>query len=129
MRHRSSGQAFTIFHPHQFADSARLLERLKKLGEITLHVLLKVSLGFTELWPTLALHDHVRRFRILNIDVPTYNMVDTILSFITLSGGISTGNPAPLLEGLRIAIDNMNAEDMPASKDQPFFEHALYPSP
>jgi F-box-like len=119
-----------ICHPDQFADSAALLRRLKKSGELSLDVSLKVPLGFTELWPRLALlRDHVRRFRILNIDVPTYDMVDTILSLIAFSGDISDGNPAPLLEELRIAIDDMNAEGMPAPEELPYFEHAFYPSP
>ncbi|KAF8527243.1 hypothetical protein JB92DRAFT_950621 [Gautieria morchelliformis] len=119
-----------ICHPHQFVDSAGLLRRLEKSGELPLDVLIKVPIGFTELWPTLALlRDHVRRFRILNIDVPTYDMVDTILALIALSADLSNGNPAPLLEELRIAIDMVDTEDMTASEAQPYFEHAFHPSP
>jgi hypothetical protein len=89
-------------------------------------VLLKASLGLTELWPTLALfHDHVRRFRILNIDVRTYDMVDTTFSAIAISRDIPNGNPAPLLDELRIAI-NRNTVD---TEEQSYFEHAFYPSP
>lgn len=117
-----------ICHPHQFSHPAGVRKWLNKSGECPLDVVLKIPLGVTELQPTLALlHGHVRRFRMLNIEVPTPGIADTILSSISLSGGKCNGNPAPLLEELYIAIDDMS--DSPADEDQQYFEHAFYPSP
>jgi hypothetical protein len=92
-----------------------------------LSVVLKVPLDVPGLWPTLALfHDHVKRFRVLDIDVPDPNIVDTILLSMTYPGGISKGNPAPLLEELSIAID-----DQPRPRrydtEQPYPEPVFYP--
>ncbi|KAF8520568.1 hypothetical protein JB92DRAFT_2895084 [Gautieria morchelliformis] len=117
-----------IGHTHQFDDPSGLWQWLEKSGECPLDVVLKVPLGVTDLRPTLVLlHSHVRRFRVLNMDVPTPGIADTILSSIALSEGKSNGNTAPLLEELCIAIEEMS--DMPADENQDYFEHAFYPSP
>ncbi|KAF8532704.1 hypothetical protein JB92DRAFT_2840482 [Gautieria morchelliformis] len=77
-------------------------------GGCPLDVVLKIPLGVTDLRPTLVLlHSHVRRFRVLNIDVPTSGIADTILSSIALSEGRCNGNTAPLLEELCITIDEI----------------------
>ncbi|KAF8532707.1 hypothetical protein JB92DRAFT_2840499 [Gautieria morchelliformis] len=84
-------------------------------GGCPLDVVLKIPLGVTDLRPTLVLlHSHVRRFRVLNIDVPTSGIADTILSSIALSEGRCNGNTAPLLEEL---------------PTQDYFEYTFYPSP
>jgi hypothetical protein len=117
-----------IRHPRHFANPDRLLQQLKKSGECPLDVILKVPLGVTELQPTLALlHNHVRRFRVLNIDVPTPDIVDIIPPSIALTVGMSSGNAAPRLEELQIAIDDM--EHMPTNEEQSYFEYAFHPTP
>ncbi|KAF8498452.1 hypothetical protein JB92DRAFT_2984393 [Gautieria morchelliformis] len=117
-----------IGHIHQFDDPTGLRQWLEKSGECPLDVVLKIPLGVTDLRPTLVLlHSQVRRFRILNIAVPTPDIVDTILSSIALSEGKCNGNTAPLLEELCITIDEMS--NRRADEDQDYFEHAFYPSP
>jgi hypothetical protein len=79
------------------------------------------------MWPALALlHDHVRQFRVLDIDVHTADIADTILSSIALSNGESKSNPAPLLEVLRITI---STDSILIDEKQSYFEHAFYPAP
>ncbi|KAF8468655.1 hypothetical protein JB92DRAFT_1981715 [Gautieria morchelliformis] len=117
-----------IRHPHQFADPAGLSQWLKKSGQSPLDVVLKVPPGVTGLQPTLALlHDHVRRFRVLDIDVLDPKIADTILPSLALSDGTSRGNPASLLEELRISI----YEDPDPSPDEHklYFEHAFCLAP
>ncbi|KAF8521990.1 hypothetical protein JB92DRAFT_2888694, partial [Gautieria morchelliformis] len=117
-----------IRRPHQFADPAGLWKRLEKSGQCPLDVVLKVPPGVIDLQPTLALlHHHVRQFRVLDIDVPDPKIADTILPSLALSDGTSRGNPASLLEELRISI----YEDPHASPDEHklYFEHAFYPAP
>ncbi|KAF8501183.1 hypothetical protein JB92DRAFT_2976827 [Gautieria morchelliformis] len=117
-----------IGHIHQFDDPTGLWQWLEKSGECPLDVILKIPLGVTDLRPTLVLlHSQVRRFRVLNIAVPTPDIVDTILSSIALSEGKSNGNTAPLLEELCITINEMS--NRCADEDQDYFEHAFYPSP
>ncbi|KAF8483245.1 hypothetical protein JB92DRAFT_3031917 [Gautieria morchelliformis] len=117
-----------IGHPHQFADPTGLWQWLKKSGECPLDVILNIPLGVVDLRPTLVLlPGHVRRFRVLNIEVPTSGIADTIFSSIALSEGRCNGNTAPLLEELCITIEDMS--DTLVDEDQDYFEHAFYPSP
>lgn len=77
-----------IRHPHQFTDPAGLSLRLKKPGQCPLSVVLKVPLEVPELGPNLALlHGHVRRIRVLYIDVAVPHIVDTILLSMAFSEG------------------------------------------
>ncbi|KAF8517307.1 hypothetical protein JB92DRAFT_3142314 [Gautieria morchelliformis] len=117
-----------IGHTHQFDDPTGLWQWLERSGSCPLDVVLKIPLGVTDLRPTLVLlHSQVRRFRVLNIAVPTPDIVDTILSSIALSEGKSNGNTAPLLEELCITIDEMS--NRRADEDRDYFEDAFYPSP
>ena len=116
-----------IRHPHQYADPAGLSQWLKNSGKHPLDVILKIPLRVTKLQPMLApLHDHVRRFCVLDINVPATDVVDIIIPSIALSGGVFNGNTAPLLEELSIVIEVANRI---IHNDQCYFEHTFHPSP
>ncbi|KAF8496047.1 hypothetical protein JB92DRAFT_2991827 [Gautieria morchelliformis] len=108
---KATPQLWTCLHigyPHQFADPTGLWQWLERSGECPLDVILNIPLGVTDMRPTLVLlRGHVRRFHVLNIEVPTPGIADTILSSIALSEGKCNGNTAPLLEELCITIDEI----------------------
>ncbi|KAF8510979.1 hypothetical protein JB92DRAFT_3118507 [Gautieria morchelliformis] len=116
-----------ICHPRQFADPDGLSLRVKNSGQCPLNVVLRVPLEVHGLGPTLELlHGHARRFRVLDIDVPVPDILDTILLSMAHCGVISKGNPAPLLEELTIDIDE---EPISSNTRQLHFERAFYPAP
>jgi hypothetical protein len=115
-----------ITYPHQFAEPAGLSQWLKRSRECPLDVAIKAPPDVTDLKPTLALlHGSVSRFRRLDISAPHAEIANTVMASIALSE-TGTGNSAPVLEELHIAIDDPRSE--PETRTG-YFEHAFNPAP